>query len=129
MKTLMVLAAALLVSGCANFGPTKYLAPGMGEPATGKHEVSIERDTNFGKNSIPAIIVIDGSPAAQVLGGDVITLHLTDGRHTIGIQRMHEDKPDMAVIVDVGPDNRPVLKASLCAMGYCGFKLVREYGQ
>lgn len=126
MKALALLAATLLLSGCANFGPTKYLAPDMGESAAGKHEVSVERDTNFGKNSIPAIIVVDGQAAAQVLGGEVITLHLADGRHAIGIQRMHEDKPDMAVIVDVGPDNKPVLKASLCAMGYCGFKLVRE---
>lgn len=124
MKALMVLAAALLVSGCANFGPTKYLAPGMEEPATGKHEVSVERDTHFGYNSVPFVVFVDGKEAAQVLGGEVINLYVPDGRRIIGISAApNKKKPDMSLAVDVSATSKPVIHASMCAIGYCGAKI------
>lgn len=114
----------LTVAGCANFGPTKYLAPSMGESGAGKHEVSVERDTHFGYNSVPFVVFVDGKEVAQVLGGEVINLYVPDGRRIIGISAApNKKKPDMSVAVDVSATSKPVIHASMCAIGYCGAKI------
>lgn len=114
----------LTIAGCANFGPTKYLAQDMGQPAPGKHEVSIERDTHFGYNSVPFVVFVDGKEAGQVLGGEVINLYVPDGRRTIGISASpNRKKPDMNLAVDVSATSKPVIHASMCAYGYCGAKI------
>lgn len=116
--------ASLLISGCAHFGPTKYLAQGVSEAGVGKHEVSIERDTHFGYNNVPFVIYVDGKEAAQVLGGEVINLYLPDGRRIIGVAAApNRKKPDMSLAVDVSATSRPVIHASMCAIGYCGAKI------
>lgn len=126
MKIVLALVLAASLAGCASFGPTRCLTADACAAGSGKHLVSIERDTHFGYNSVPMRIYVDGKPTAEVLGGETISLYLKDGRHIVGIDSgPSRDKPDMTLAVDVGVNDQPILRASLCAMGYCGAKLER----
>lgn len=123
---ILAILAVLALTGCASFGPTRCLATIDCSAGPGKHDLSIERDTHFGYDRVPMRVYVDGQPTAEVLGGETITLYLRDGRHIVGIDSgPNKRKPDMTLAVDVGPNEQPILRASLCAIGYCGAKLER----
>jgi hypothetical protein len=126
MRIVIALLFALALTSCASFGPTKCLTANACSPGPGKHAISIERDTHFGYNKLPMRIYVDGAPIAEVLGGETINLYVADGRHIVGIDSgPAKEKPDMTLAVDVNAANQPILRASLCAIGYCGAKLER----
>lgn len=121
----MVLSALAMVAlvGCA-IAPARYIDPKVSAQLPGTHVVSVERGKQLGASSSPLTIFIDGSPVAEVFGGQVINLYLKDGRHSIGVGmfgRTGKRAPEREITIDVSETSKPILRAGTVALGYGGW--------
>lgn len=93
------------------------------KPSDGHHALTVQRDRHFGLNGLDTLIIVDGTPAASVKGGEAVTVYVPDALHIVGIQSSKKSAPDMSLAVDVGPGHEPILGASVSNWGGSGFKL------
>jgi hypothetical protein len=120
MKWILIVLVFVGVAGCA-VAPARYLNASLSDKAPGTSAVSIERHKKFGYDALPVIIYVDGKSAAQIHGGQVVTLYIKDGRHSIGVSAGQYAAPEREIAIDVSPENKPILRAHSVALGYGGW--------
>ena len=128
MKGIVLVAVMLVLAGCA-IAPPRYLAPQVEHSSPDTQVVSIERAKWLGNSSVPLYVFVDGEKVASLGGGQVINLHLPLGRRIIGVGFAVGDYPggkaDRSIAVDVTKDHAPILRATMAAMGYGGWKITQ----
>ncbi|MBA3353816.1 MAG: hypothetical protein H0U23_15590 [Blastocatellia bacterium] len=95
MKHLFVLAAAILISGCAT-SPTptasarpvpagRILAPEYFQSRSAQDvEVLVKRDSGLTGIANFTLLKVDGNPVAKLAAGEIARLYLPPGRHLLG---------------------------------------------
>lgn len=119
-----VLLAAALLAGCASV-PATYLDPSMARATAETHVVTIECHSPF-PGGAPLVVWVDGVAVAHVPGGQSINLYLADGRHIVGVgmpSRTGDKAPERTIAIDVSATSSPILRASVVAGGYGGWKI------
>ena len=127
MRIAVTLALVVMLTGCTSITP-KYYESAVARATPGSRAIVIRRGRHFGIDNVPLVIFLDGRPVAHVGGGQTITLHVADGRHSIGVApKAAEDRgPSSSITVDVSAQNQPVLITNVAWMGWAGWKIERE---
>lgn len=124
MKWLLAVGLLFLV-GCMSVN-TRPLDPSVDVAGQGKNVITVERGSYLPPyNSMPVTIFIDGKPAREIGGGKTVNLHVAYGRHSVGVATGRATEPQREIAVDVSATESPILRASMVAMMYGGFRLVR----
>jgi hypothetical protein len=123
-----MLFVALALSGC---GPVKPVVtdPAMAVVAAGRYPVTVERGRWAGLNSTPIGVYVDRKLVATVGGGQVVTMYVAEGRHSIGVGP-YKGSTERAVpmdelAVDVSAASQPILHTNVSAAGWGGWKIER----
>src|SRR5690348_7109578 len=128
MRKVGLLLGMLALAGC---GPVKPVVTelSMATPAAGHYAVTVERGRWVGLNSTPIGIYVDRKLVAVLGGGQVVTIYVEEGRHSVGVgpDRWPPDflVPNDELAVDVSSTSRPILRTNVSAMGYGGWKIER----
>ena len=127
-KGWIVLSAAIALSGCAPIRPI-VIDPEMISESTGRYPVTVERGRWVGLDTTPVGIYVDRKLVATVGGGQVVTMYVAEGRHSVGVGPA-KGKPQVLepmdeVAVDVSETSRPILHTNVSALGYNGWKIER----
>ncbi|MBB3226822.1 hypothetical protein FHW69_001423 [Luteibacter sp. Sphag1AF] len=128
MRKEWIVVVAMLVTACAPVRPS-IKDQAMLSPAAGRYPVTVERGTWVGVDSLPLGVYVDRKLVATVGGGQMVTMYIEEGRHSIGVgpdDGVPEALvPDNELAIDVSSTSKPILHASVASMGYGGWKLER----
>lgn len=128
MRKVWILVGLLGVAACSPVRPM-VTEPSMAVASAGRFPVTVERGRWAGLNSTPIGVYIDRKLVAVVGGGQVVTMYVNEGRHSVGVGP-DRGPPDVLVpndelAVDVSSESRPILRTNVSAMGYGGWKIER----
>ncbi len=95
-STLLVVAIAILLSGCATtptptsfarlVSPDRLLAPQYFHlHDAGDIEVIVKRDQGFSGTGTGIVLHLDGKPVAKLASGEIVRLYLPTGRYLLGV--------------------------------------------
>lgn len=69
-------------------------------------------------------VYVDGRHVANIGSGEKLTIHLPPGRHVFGVgSRADDGGPQREIAVNISDQYHPVLRLSLVAVGYGGWKI------
>lgn len=128
MRKMVLVLGLMALSGC---GPVKpvVIEASMATAGVGRYPVTVERGRWVGLNSTPIGVYVDRKLVAVVGGGQVVTMYVDEGRHSVGVGPDRGPPnvlvPNDEVAVDVSATSRPILRTNVSAMGYGGWKIER----
>lgn len=135
-RVLVGLLTAAVIAGCASSNVSTETAPPVPQDRifasalTEWHEgtvpVVFKRDTFPGHWYLISVFV-NGQQVARIGNGEKLVINLPPGRYVFGVApRYNEGVPDREIAVTVTEQYHPVLRLSLVAVGYGGWKITES---
>ncbi len=127
------LVVVLAVAGCASTNvitdtaapvpADRIYATALSEATPGTVPVVFKRDTFPGHYYLMSVFV-DGKQVARIGSGEKLVVNLAPGRYVFGVAATSVDNaPDREIAVTVTEQYHPILRLSLVAVGWGGWKI------
>ncbi|GJH04626.1 hypothetical protein [Paraburkholderia terrae] len=136
-KTLCASLVALTLVACASTNVSTADAPeipndhvidkSLTNVSAGTLPVTFKRDTFGPAHALYRVkVFVDGRAVANIGSGEKLTTHLPAGRHVFGVGRSNSSVPEREIAVTVSEQYQPVLRLSLVADGWGGWKITES---